>query len=254
MNESIRNLFFRDVTYYFEKYLLSSLMLYFALKNLLLLMKDIDMVSFANHLARQENMGGVPEIIIYYPLISHSILFLYNAFDGSILLCSKRPQQAPNSWKAIFIPLVSAYAMLAYNLVGYLPAWATVNYTPPTLLFSVLIASCLFVLCGQLVALVAVLYLRRSFAVLIQLREVVLRGPYLYVRHPIYFGYILLTIGMLLSNVCLSYIFISFIYISLLAYRARMEENLLAEANPAYKINMERTGFLFPRLSALATG
>ena len=245
MNKHLSNLLFKDVTYYIEKYFLSSFMLYFALKNLILVVSGIDLMSHT-----ENEMGQGRE---YYPLVEHSILFAFNAFDGCILLCSKRPQQAPQSWGQILIPLLSSYFMLSYNLTSFLPAWMTSNYIPQQWLWGILTASCLFVLGGELLGLVAVLYLRRSFAVFVQVRDVVLQGPYRYVRHPIYMGHSLLVIGVLLSNVCIAYALISVIYIGLLAYRARLEETVLAANDPAYRKNMERTGFLFPKLSNFTT-
>lgn len=248
MNERLRNLFLKDVTYYTEKYLLSSFMLYYALKNMLLMMKE-GYALWGNGLL-QSNLGDLPQAIVYYPMTKHAILFMFNAFNGSLLLSSKRPQQAPQNWQAIVIPILSSYAMLAYNLIDYMPEWMTVNYAPPHLLGVTILLSCLFSLSGQIISLLAVFYLRRSFAIFIQLREVIVAGPYKYIRHPMYTGYTVLTFGILLSNACVAYALIAALYVGLLAYRARLEENMLATNNPVYRENMTRTGFLFPKLSA----
>lgn len=248
MSERWKNLLFKDFTYYTEKYLLSSFMLYYALKNMLLMTREINIL-FGNDFG-QGNLGGLPQAIVYYPAIKHAILFMFNAFNGGLLLCSRRPQQAPQDWRAIVIPLLSSYAMLAYNLTNYMPAWMTVNYIPPSLLLVTIIISCLLSLSGQIISLLAVFYLRRSFAVFIQLRAVIAAGPYKYVRHPMYTGYTVLTCGILLSNACVAYALIAALYVGLLAYRARLEENMLAVNNATYRKNMERTGFLFPRMSA----
>lgn len=244
MSNRLSNLLFKEATYYIEKYFLSSFMLYFAIKNLLLVVSGIDVFT---HLTNEEARGG-----LYYRLIEHSILFAFNAFDGCILLCSQRPRHAPQEWKQVFIPLLSSYFMLSYNFTDILPEWATETYVSQQWLWSVLMMSCLFVIGGEVVGLVAVLYLRRSFAVFVQVRDVVLKGPYRYVRHPIYMGHTLLSIGVLLSNFCIAYTVISVMHIGLLAYRARLEETMLAANDPAYRKNMEETGFLFPKLSAFS--
>jgi protein-S-isoprenylcysteine O-methyltransferase Ste14 len=253
MSSHLRNIFFKDVTYYIEKYILSSFMLYYALKNLLFAAKEIAILSSLGAELGQGGRSHLPEAVIYYPFIKYSLLFVFNAFNGGLLLRSKRPQQAPESWRDIGIPLLSAYSVLAYNLTEYMPGWMTVNYAPPHLLFFMLVSSCLLSLTGQLISLIAVFYLRRSFALFIQVRDVIVGGPYKYVRHPMYTGYVVLTVGILLSNLCIAYILISVMYVGLLAYRARLEENRLAAHDSVYRENMGRTGFLFPRLSALTS-
>jgi protein-S-isoprenylcysteine O-methyltransferase Ste14 len=135
-----------------------------------------------------------------------------------------------------------------------MPGWLTVNYVPERLLFASLIIGCLFIVGGQLMSLIAVLYLRRSFAIFIQLRDVVMKGPYRYVRHPMYTGYTLVAIGLLFSNLCAVYVLISAMHIGLLAYRAHLEETMLAANDPGYRKNMECAGFLFPRFSLLLKG
>jgi protein-S-isoprenylcysteine O-methyltransferase Ste14 len=249
-----RDLLFRDVTYYIEKYVLSSFMLYHAAKNLIPLVGGIDFLTHIRNPSGQKNLGPVQETVAYYHLIRYSLLFVFNAFNGTILLYSKRPHQAPKNWKAVVIPTLSSFSILAYNLTGYIPGWMRVNYVPERLLFSSLIMACLFTLAGQLMSLIAVLYLRRSFAIFIQLRDVVMNGPYRYVRHPMYTGYTLVAIGLLFSNFCMAYILISAVHIGLLAYRAHLEETMLATNDPGYRKNMERAGFLFPRLSLLLKG
>ncbi|MBI3797800.1 MAG: hypothetical protein HY268_12640 [Deltaproteobacteria bacterium] len=251
MTEYLRNLLLKDITHYIEKYILSSFMLYYAIKNVILIIVEIDFLSHMGNDWGRRSPGAMPEVVSYYLLTRYSLLFMFNAFNGSILLCSTRPQQAPQNWKAIFIPTLSVYSILLYNLTDYMPGWMTVNYTPPRLLFTILASSCLLIVGGQLMSLIAVLYLRHSFAVFIQFRDVVMTGPYRYVRHPIYTGYTLLTIGLLLSNVCVAYALISVMYIGLLAYRAHLEETMLAANDPTYRKNIERTGFLFPKLSGL---
>lgn len=253
MNAQLRNLFFKNITYYIEKYFLSSFMIYYALKNLLLMVQETVAISFLGNPLGQGNPSDLSAAIFYYPLIKHGLLAMFNAFNGSILLRSQRPQQAPDSWKGIWIPLLSSYAMLAYNLTDYMPGWMIISYAPQHLLSILLVSSCLLSLSGQIISLIAVLYLRRSFAIFIQVRDVITGGPYKYVRHPMYTGYVVLTAGILLSNLCVAYVLIAAVYVGLLAYRAHLEENMLAANDPAYKENMERTGFLFPKLSAFTT-
>jgi hypothetical protein len=121
----------------------------------------------------QSRLGDTSVALAYYPIVKYFILFTFNAFNGGILLGSKRPQQSPKDWQAILIPVLSSYSILAYNLIDHLPSWMTVNYIPSHLLLSALVVSCLLSGSGQLISLFAVFYLRRSFAIFIQLRDVI---------------------------------------------------------------------------------
>jgi protein-S-isoprenylcysteine O-methyltransferase Ste14 len=248
MNKSFKDLFFGDISFYIEKYILSSFMLYYALKNFFLISGEIAA------LLQEREPNNAPAVLSYYLLVRYSLLAIFNGFSGSILLFSKRPQHAPENWSAILIPLLAAYFTLAYNFLGYMPGWMTENYTPQSWLPFFIISSILFGLGGQAIALFALFHLRRSFAVFIEVRDAIVTGPYNQVRHPIYMGHILLDIGILLSNLCPAYIFLAAAHVGLLAYRARREEQVLAASDPVYKSNMERTGFLFPKLSAFTSG
>ena len=79
-------------------------------------------------------------------------------------------------------------------------------------------------------------------------RKVILDGPYQWVRHPIYLGYICMLAGLVLANFSAAYFILVPIHIALLLYRARLEEARLSEHSAEYREYMKRTGFIFPRL------
>lgn len=254
MNKRFKNLFFGDISFYTEKYLLSSFMLYYALKNFLLMTGELATIFHGGTRLQGGTLNDAPAVLSYYLLVRFSLLAMFNAFSGGILLFSRRPQHAPENWSAIFIPLLASYFMLAYNFTGYMPGWMIENYTPQSWLPFFIVSSILFGLTGQAIAVFALFHLRRSFAIFIEVRDAIVTGPYNQVRHPIYMGHILLDIGILLSNLCPAYIFLAAAHTGLLAYRARREEHVLAASDPVYKSNMERSGFLFPKLSAFTSG
>ncbi len=101
---------------------------------------------------------------------------------------------------------------------------------------------------GPAVAIWAVLYLGRSFGVFVVVRKVILDGPYQWVRHPIYLGYICMLAGLVLANFSAAYFILVPIHIGLLLYRARLEEARLSEHSAEYRQYMKRTGFIFPKL------
>jgi protein-S-isoprenylcysteine O-methyltransferase Ste14 len=90
-------------------------------------------------------------------------------------------------------------------------------------------------LCGLILQVAAKFALGRGFGVVAANRGVVARGPYRYLRHPMYAGYLLTHIGFFLGNAML---FNGIIYLAELALqitRLRAEERLLS-GDPAYML------------------
>jgi protein-S-isoprenylcysteine O-methyltransferase Ste14 len=107
---------------------------------------------------------------------------------------------------------------------------------------------------GYGIALWGISYLRRSFALMVAVREVVSGGPYAYVRHPMYLGYIFELSGLVLASCSLGMLLAAAGFICLMVVRARLEEGRLIEVSPEYRDYMKRTGFLFPRFHRTPTG
>src|SRR5207237_1364669 len=82
-------------------------------------------------------------------------------------------------------------------------------------------AALLVSVAGYAVAVWSVVCLGRSFALLVSVRTVVRRGPYRYVRHPMYLGYILLFAGILIGALSPIVILLTAVCISLAVWRAR---------------------------------
>ena len=89
---------------------------------------------------------------------------------------------------------------------------------------------------------VSVFWLGRSFSILPALREIRTTGPYRFVRHPIYFSYVLLDVGLLLSYPSLFNFVVVGFAIGLYVVRINMEESLLGRVE-VYKEYRRRTRF-----------
>jgi len=81
-------------------------------------------------------------------------------------------------------------------------------------------------------------------------RTVVRHGPYRYVRHPMYLGYLFLFAGILIGAFSPIVIVVTALCVSLTVYRARLEEDALGRHSGEYREYAQRTGFLLPRLPA----
>ena len=106
-------------------------------------------------------------------------------------------------------------------------------------------------LVANFVQLYSLTYLGRSFSVLPESRTLVTRGPYAYVRHPVYAAYMLWGLGSFLISPGWKYgIFLVGAY-SLQFLRARAEEKLLLESQPGYADYFRRVPMLIPDLGKL---
>jgi protein-S-isoprenylcysteine O-methyltransferase Ste14 len=89
-------------------------------------------------------------------------------------------------------------------------------------------------------------FLGRSLSVIAQARDVVDRGPYRWIRHPLYAGEIVASLGLALAAHSAAAIAVWLGFCGLQAYRALREEQLLLTALPGYRAYRRRTAALVP--------
>ena len=103
-------------------------------------------------------------------------------------------------------------------------------------------------LTGMSLSQVARIYMGRSFGLFPANRGVVIRGPFRLVRHPVYLGWLLLTIGFGLAYPTLVNWWLLLGAIPFLLWRIRLEEALLAD-DPEYREYRSRVRYqLIPGL------
>jgi protein-S-isoprenylcysteine O-methyltransferase Ste14 len=175
------------------------------------------------------------------------LLALLMAFAGITLLFSRRPVALPDKLKHVLIPLAMSYYFLLYGIVDSLPALFRENLLPPRFQGSAAVGGLILGIIGHSVAIWAMVHLGRSFAVLVSVRKIVSSGPYAYVRHPIYLGYAIDLCGLLLATSSIAMLTLAAGWVVLLIIRARIEEEMLSEADEGYRQYVTRTSFLFPR-------
>jgi protein-S-isoprenylcysteine O-methyltransferase Ste14 len=96
--------------------------------------------------------------------------------------------------------------------------------------------------------------LGRSVSVIAQARKLVVGGPYRWVRHPLYTGEIVSSLGLALTAGSLVALAVWLGFCVLQGYRALREEQLLVRALPGYRGYQARTAALLPGLSSPVTG
>ncbi len=76
--------------------------------------------------------------------------------------------------------------------------------------------------------------LRRSFSITVEARTLVTRGPYRWVRHPVYLGEILAAAAVVAWRWSLLNLAILVLFVIIQLYRARLEESKLRRMFPEY--------------------
>jgi protein-S-isoprenylcysteine O-methyltransferase Ste14 len=89
-------------------------------------------------------------------------------------------------------------------------------------------------------------HLDRSVSVLAQARAIVVHGPYRWVRHPLYVGELVSSLGLAIAVNSYPALALWVVMCALQIYRAVREEQVLLQALPAYRTYRSRTAALLP--------
>jgi protein-S-isoprenylcysteine O-methyltransferase Ste14 len=145
-------------------------------------------------------------------------------------------------------PVVKSNDMLprlgALITVCILPSFMLLERAPVSLPFN--FASLTMSFAANVMAVLTLSFLGRSFSVMPEARRLVTGGPYALVRHPLYACEILGLLAMLLQYRSLGALALSGLCIALQLARARWEEGVLARAFPEFAAYRRRTPFLLP--------
>ena len=107
-------------------------------------------------------------------------------------------------------------------------------------------ASDVLVLVGTTWSIWSLRFLGRNVSVLAQARNVVDRGPYRWVRHPLYAGEIVSSLGLAIAAGSATAAGLWLTLCALQGYRALREEQVLLRALPGYQVYRARTAALLP--------
>jgi protein-S-isoprenylcysteine O-methyltransferase Ste14 len=197
--------------------------------------------------AREWLVDARTGVFAFLVIFQRSIRFLLDLAIGGALLGGRRPAPPAPTLKENVAALAPLFFPLAYVLVDWFPAPLRENIIPPPWQAPLGVAGLALGAAGYALAAWSVVSLGRSFGVFVAVRGVVDRGPYRYVRHPMYLGYACVGAGAALEELSGALVLLLAIHGLLFVYRARVEEVRLAEAGADYRDYAGRTGFLFPR-------
>jgi protein-S-isoprenylcysteine O-methyltransferase Ste14 len=91
-------------------------------------------------------------------------------------------------------------------------------------------------------------YLGRNLSLFAQARELVDGGPYRWIRHPLYAGEIVSSLGLAIFAGTPAAFGVLLAFCALQGYRVLREEEVLLRALPQYRSYRDRTAALFPGL------
>jgi protein-S-isoprenylcysteine O-methyltransferase Ste14 len=176
------------------------------------------------------------------------LLFLLSLFSGLMLLANDPPARQPTNLRQILVPLVANLFFVTYDFVIRLPANLQANWSPPEWQADLKIIGLVLSVVGYGLALWSLVSLGKSFALIVSVRGIVLRGPYRFVRHPFYLGQTLVILGLAITYASIGMLIFNAIHMVLLVISGLMEERRLAEHSQEYRDYMKTAGFLFPKL------
>lgn len=146
----------------------------------------------------------------------------------------------PIAQAAGFMPRVAAIAG-TYLVIGLL--LFTVRGQSPDWIQGI---SLMMVFCGTTFAAYAVFYLGRSVSLMVEARKLVTAGPYGFIRHPLYLGEQIATIGVVLQCLSVFAVCVLALQICFQFYRMSCEEKILSAAFPEYAGYAQRTYRILP--------
>lgn len=183
------------------------------------------------------------------------ITFLFILFFSAYIIRSKAKQNA-SGWIEILLPLFCASLPI---LLIWIPQFVY-KYGPLQLnnhdiwqrsirvyTDNYVIHGLIIMAIGELITVIGMMSLKRSFSILTEVRNLVTTGIYRYIRHPLYCGEMLSVIGMMLLCPSIWMSIGGSLFLSFQAFRAKVEERKLTKEYPEYVNFKKATGFLWPK-------
>jgi protein-S-isoprenylcysteine O-methyltransferase Ste14 len=178
------------------------------------------------------------------PLTGRAVLGVLNrlftvVFLGMVLTIyilrapAVRTNRAPG---AVLIAMVGSFYLFSVRL---LPGGATP--TVPSLLLGDFL-----LITGLVLSLYSLATLRRNFSLVPETRELVTKGPYRWVRHPLYVGETMSGLGLIVPSLSILNVTIFAIYLGAQLIRANLEDTMLRADFPQYAAWEQRTKRFVP--------
>jgi protein-S-isoprenylcysteine O-methyltransferase Ste14 len=157
-------------------------------------------------------------------LLARGVLYAVFVFAAAITLVTTTGPFARDGRRTVLaISLIASFLLVATNLA---PMGPRLWMGSP----GVAEAGVAVTVVGAALAVAALASLGRNFSVIPEARELVTRGAYRFVRHPMYLAELLMIVGVLFGQAQATTLVGTLIVIGLQVHRVRLEESLLRAA------------------------
>ena len=119
-----------------------------------------------------------------------------------------------------------------------------------TVLISLHLSLLLKMLFGSLLSVICMWSLGKSFALMVEARDLKRHGVFSRIRHPLYLSHFITFAAICLLNLTWRHALVFGIYVAGQVIRARMEERKLLETYPEYTEYQAMTGMFFPKFKS----
>ncbi len=182
----------------------------------------------------QALLPASPEKVIGF--CNHTVVFGFYVLLIWFYLVRRRVVTSSRSLVANLIATATAFMpIFLFNVQRELIPSSTVT-----------VAADLMILFGMGIAVYALAVLGKSFSIIPQARTLVRKGPYRFVRHPLYLGELISYSGIVLLNATLLNLFVLALIAACQLYRSAREEALLEEVFSEYREYRLQTYRLIP--------
>jgi protein-S-isoprenylcysteine O-methyltransferase Ste14 len=232
-----------------ERWLLSAVLLFLAYEYI----ATIQLMELVRHskalmppamLARD---AGFSDGVHFEDYARYGLLAASNLVSGILLLISRKPSWTPTRAAEVVIPLAATFSYMLFNQYTTAPAWMTTPLAPDSWIPFLAALGLFCSMIGATISFGSILWLGRSLGIVVSVREVVIGGPYRYVRHPIYLGYVFFFAGLMLTACTVRMLILVIGTLLMLVWRANLEEAFLCAHSATYCQWRKVTGFLWPR-------
>ena len=169
--------------------------------------------------------------------ITHTgLMVCFNALILILYLLRTRAKSTSKSLAANTIAILGTFLPL---LLAYLSRPQAIN------LIGIFTAD-LLVLFGMVFSLYSLSHLGRNFSIIPQARNLIQSGPYKFIRHPLYAGELLCSLGAVLASFSIERFILFLGMVGCQVYRAFEEEKILADVFSEYQNYQARTVRFLP--------
>ncbi len=231
-----------------ETYIFTVCFVYYAIENLMFFLRRSRIIPpILNAVA--QGTASVNHLLNLNTLIFYFLMIFFNMIIVTGLISREDLKKSPDNLREIIIPLIATLNLLSFNLIRFLPAKGNLLVIPEGMIPLVSIIGALISTTGIIISILAMLKLRKSFGIFVQVHPIICTGVYKYVRHPIYLGYFLDFIGYSLLHGRLYYFLLAGLSMMVFIYRAKLEEKKLAQHSEEYRAYMKKTPSIWPKVT-----